>query len=59
MTVYYDDIRKNLISMLEELDERLTTITHDVSGTDETVEKKVDETAAQNKNHEMQYFFGD
>jgi RNA polymerase-binding transcription factor DksA len=54
----YDEVRQNLISMLEELDDRLTTITNDVRHTDEAVEKDFEEMATQNENNEVQDFLG-
>lgn len=58
MTTNYDDVRHNLISMLEELDERLTKITNDVRHTDDDVEKDFEEMATQNENNEVQDFLG-
>lgn len=58
MSTNYDDVRHNLISMLEELDERLTTITNDVRHADESVEKDFEEMATQNENNEVQDFLG-
>jgi DnaK suppressor protein len=58
MNTNYDDVRQNLISMLEELDERLTTITNDVRHTDEAIEKDWEEMATQNENNEVQDFLG-
>jgi RNA polymerase-binding transcription factor DksA len=58
MNTNYDDVRHNLISMLEELDARLTTITNDVRHTDEPVEKDWEEMATQNENNEVQDFLG-
>ena len=58
MSTNYDDVRHNLISMLEELDERLTTITNDVRHTDDAVEKDFEEMATQNENNEVQDFLG-
>lgn len=58
MSTNYDDVRHNLISMLEELDERLTTITNDVRHTDEAVEKDFEEQATQNENNEVQDYLG-
>ena len=58
MSVNYDDVRHNLISMLEELDERLTMITNDVRHTDEAIEKDFEEMATQNENNEVQDFLG-
>lgn len=54
----YDDVRQNLISMLEELDERLTTITQDVRHADENLEKDSEEQATQNENNEVQDYLG-
>jgi RNA polymerase-binding transcription factor DksA len=58
MSTNYDDVRHNLISMLEELDERLTTITDDVRHTNEAIEKDFEEMATQNENNEVQDFLG-
>lgn len=58
MSTNYDEVRQNLISMLEELDERLTTITNDVRHTDEVVERDFEEMATQNENNEVQDFLG-
>lgn len=58
MNTNYDEVRQNLISMLEELDDRLTTITNDVRHTDEAVEKDFEEMATQNENNEVQDFLG-
>ncbi len=58
MTMNYDDVRHNLISMLEELDERLTKITNDVRHTDNDVEKDFEEMATQNENNDVQDFLG-
>jgi RNA polymerase-binding transcription factor DksA len=43
---------------LEELDERLTTITNDVRHSDGEVEKDFEEMATQNENNEVQDFLG-
>ncbi len=58
MSTNYDDVRQNLISMLEELDERLTTITNDIRHADGDVEKDFEEMATQNENNEVQDFLG-
>lgn len=58
MTTNYDDVRHNLISMLEELDERLTKITSDVRHSDDVIEKDFEEMATQNENNEVQDFLG-
>lgn len=58
MNTNYDAVRQNLISMLEELDDRLTTITNDVRHTDDEVEKDWEEQATQNENNEVQDFLG-
>jgi RNA polymerase-binding transcription factor DksA len=58
MGTNYDDVRHNLILMLEELDERLTTITNDIRHADEAVEKDFEEQATQNENNEVQDFLG-
>lgn len=46
----YQQVRNNLIDMLEELDERLTKITSDVKHEDQSLEKDFEEqaTAAEN-----------
>lgn len=46
----YNDVRHNLITMLEELDERLTTITQD----NLHAEKDFEGQTTQNKNNEVQ-----
>lgn len=58
MGINYDEVRQNLISMLEELDERLTKITNDVRHSDEEIEKDWEEQATQNENNEVQDFLG-
>lgn len=58
MSANYDDVRQNLISMLEELDERLTIITNDVRHSDEEIEKDWEEQATQNEDNEVQDFLG-
>jgi RNA polymerase-binding transcription factor DksA len=58
MSTNYDEVRQNLISMLEELDERLTTITNDVRHTNEEIEKDWEEQATQNENNDVQDFLG-
>ncbi len=58
MSGNYDDVRHNLISMLEELDERLTMITQDVRHADEAGEKDFEEQATQNENNEVQDCLG-
>lgn len=58
MSKNYDEVRKNLILMLEELDDRLTTITNDVRHVDEEIEKDWEEQATQNENNEVQDFLG-
>lgn len=58
MNTNYDEVRKNLISMLEELDGRLTTITNDMRHSDEDIEKDWEEMATQNENNEVQDFLG-
>jgi DnaK suppressor protein len=58
MSADYNEVRQNLISMLEELDERLTKITNDVRHSDEEIEKDWEEQATQNENNEVQDFLG-
>lgn len=58
MSANYEEVRKNLISMLEELDERLTIITNDVRHVDEEIEKDWEEQATQNESNEVQDFLG-
>jgi RNA polymerase-binding transcription factor DksA len=58
MSNHYDDVRQNLILMLEELDERLITITNDVRHADSDIEKDWEEQATQNENNEVQDFLG-
>lgn len=58
MSNHYDEVRQNLISMLEELDERLTKITNDVRHSDGEIEKDSEEQATQNENNEVQDFLG-
>ncbi|MDD5229547.1 MAG: TraR/DksA C4-type zinc finger protein [Methylococcales bacterium] len=58
MTTNYNDVRHNLISMLEELDKRLTTITQNVRHADEDVEQDFEEQATQNENNEVQDYLG-
>ncbi len=58
MSTNYDDVRHNLISMLEELDERLTTITQDIRHADGDLEKDSEEQAILNENNEVQDYLG-
>jgi RNA polymerase-binding transcription factor DksA len=58
MSNNYDNVRQDLILMLEELDERLTTITREVRHTDEEIEKDFEEQAIQNEANEVQDFLG-
>ncbi|MGR9099073.1 MAG: TraR/DksA family transcriptional regulator [Gammaproteobacteria bacterium] len=49
----YDEIRKNLIDMLEELDDRLEKITEDVKHVDEPLSKDFAEQATETENDEV------
>lgn len=49
----YQELRSNLISMLEELSGRLARITDDVKHADQPVEKDFEERAAQAENDEV------
>lgn len=49
----YNEVRNNLIEMLEELDERLTKISDDVKHTDQELEKDFAELATQSENNEV------
>ena len=54
----YEEIRSNLIEMLEELDERLTRITDDVKHAEEPLSKDFEEKATQTENDEVLDFLG-
>lgn len=58
MTTNYDDVRKNLLDMLEELDERLTTITQHVRHADSEIEKDSEERVTQNENNDVDDYLG-
>ena len=58
MTTNYNDVRHNLLAMLEELDERLTTITQHVRHTDNDIEKDSEEQVTQNENNEVEDYLG-
>jgi RNA polymerase-binding protein DksA len=54
----YEEVRNHLIDMLEELDDRLTKITHDVKHEDEPLEKDFAEMATQSENDEVLDYLG-
>jgi len=54
----YEAVRNHLISMLEELNLRLTKITNDVRHSDVPLEKDFSEQATQNENNEVMDFLG-
>ena len=54
----YEEIRNRLISMLEELNLRLTRITNDVRHSDVPLEKDFSEQATQNENNEVMDYLG-
>jgi len=54
----YEEIRGNLIGMLEELNDRLSKITDDVKHTEEPPEKDFAEQAVQAENDEVLDFLG-
>ncbi len=54
----YDEVRNQLIGMLEELDERLARITDNVRHTNHPIEKDFAEQATQNENNEVADFLG-
>jgi DnaK suppressor protein len=54
----YEEIRSNLIDMLEELDDRLTRITDDVKHVEEPLSKDSEEKASQMENDEVLDFLG-
>ncbi len=49
----YQQVRNNLIDMLEELDERLTKITSDVKHEDQALEQDFEEQATANENDQV------
>lgn len=49
----YPEVRNHLISMLEELDERLSKITDDVRHVDRPLEQDFSEQAVENENDEV------
>ncbi|MEY4209809.1 MAG: hypothetical protein RLZ92_187 [Pseudomonadota bacterium] len=49
----YQQVRNNLINMLEELDERLTKITSDVKHEDQPLEKDFEEQATATENDQV------
>lgn len=54
----YEEIRSNLIGMLEELNDRLGKITEDVKHVEEPPEKDSEEQAIQAENYEVLDFLG-
>ncbi|MGR9046500.1 MAG: TraR/DksA family transcriptional regulator [Gammaproteobacteria bacterium] len=54
----YEEVRNNLIAMLEELDERLIKITEDVKHSEEPLPKDFAEQAVQTENDEVLDFLG-
>ncbi|MGR8941909.1 MAG: TraR/DksA family transcriptional regulator [Gammaproteobacteria bacterium] len=54
----YEEIRSNLLDMLEELNDRLNKITEDVKHAEEPLAKDFEEQAVQAENHEVQDFLG-
>lgn len=54
----YNEVRDNLIDMLEDLDKRLSKITEDVRHTDEPLSKDFEEQAVQTENDEVLDFLG-
>ena len=49
----YEEVRSSLLSMLEELDDRLATITDDIKHSGEPLEKDFEEQAVQAENDEV------
>ncbi|MFA6052416.1 MAG: TraR/DksA family transcriptional regulator [Methylobacter sp.] len=49
----YEEVRSNLIEMLEDLDDRLTRITNDVKHLEEPLDKDFEEQAIQAENDEV------
>jgi RNA polymerase-binding transcription factor DksA len=54
----YEEVRSQLIAMLEELNIRLTRITNDIKHSDVPLEKDFAEQATQNKNDEVMDYLG-
>lgn len=54
----YDEVRENLIEMLEELGERLGKITEDVKHVDEPLSQDFEEQATQTENDEVLDYLG-
>lgn len=54
----YEEIRGNLIEMLEDLNDRLTRITDDVKHADEPLAKDSEEKATQTENDEVLDYLG-
>jgi DnaK suppressor protein len=54
----YDEVRNNLLGMLEDLDERLAKITNDVKHEDIPLEKDFAELATQSENNEVLDYLG-
>ncbi len=54
----YEEIREDLLAMLEELDERLGKITDDVKHTKEPPEKDFAEQATESENNEVLDYLG-
>lgn len=54
----YEEIRSNLIEMLEDLDDRLTRITADVKHAEEPLSKDFEEKATQTENDEVLDYLG-
>ena len=58
MTTNYNDVRNNLLAMLGELDERLTSITQHVRHADNDIEKDSEEQVTQNEGNEVDDYLG-
>ncbi|MGR9035749.1 MAG: TraR/DksA family transcriptional regulator [Gammaproteobacteria bacterium] len=54
----YDEIRSNLIEMLEDLNDRLTRITEDVKHSEEPLSKDFEEQATQTENDQVMDYLG-
>ena len=54
----YDEIRSNLIDMLEDLNDRLSRITEDVRHSDEPLSKDFEEQATQTENDQVMDYLG-
>jgi DnaK suppressor protein len=54
----FDEVRSNLIAMLEELNLRLSRITNNVKHSDMPLEKDFAEQATQNENNEVMDYLG-